>query len=138
MIKWGTKDGGPNSPVTFYGIEIKSLFSIGILRFNKGTREEYHTHAFDAYTWFLAGSMKEDELDIEEGKLSCTHTWYTWYTHNIKPKFTPRDKLHRVIAYCTSWCFTIRGPWRDYWMEYNKKTDKTTLFTHGRKVIECL
>jgi len=40
------KDGGPESPVDgYFLIEIKSLFSIALLKFNNGGRENYHTHA---------------------------------------------------------------------------------------------
>ena len=48
------KDGGKESPVDgYFLIECKGLFSVALLKFNKGGREAYHTHAFDAYTWFL-------------------------------------------------------------------------------------
>ena len=48
-------DGGKNSGVTAYFlIEWKVLFSVGILRFNEGTREAYHSHAFNALTWWLS------------------------------------------------------------------------------------
>ena len=50
-----TKDGGPKSSV-----EIKSIGSIALLKFNKGGRKEFHTHAFNALTWFIAGSLKEE------------------------------------------------------------------------------
>ena len=54
-------DGGPNSGVTgFWIIELKWLFSIVILRFNRGTREAYHTHAFNAWTWWLKGKSDRD------------------------------------------------------------------------------
>ena len=42
-------DGGKNSGVTGYWlIEWKSGFSIVVLRFSKGTREAFHSHAFNA------------------------------------------------------------------------------------------
>jgi hypothetical protein len=44
------KDGGPESPVTAYVlVEIKSLFSVMLLHFS-GTREAFHSHAFNALT----------------------------------------------------------------------------------------
>jgi hypothetical protein len=122
------KDGGPKSPVTFYGIEIKSLFSIGFLKFERGGREEFHTHAFDAYTWFLAGNMREERI------LDWYSTDITKYKRSLKPKFTSRDNLHRVSAKKESWCFTIRGPWINYWYEYNRDSQQYTRLTHGREV----
>lgn len=46
------KDGGQQSTVTGYWlIEWKNVFSIVLLKFEKGTREAYHTHAFNAFSW---------------------------------------------------------------------------------------
>mgnify|MGYP001575993171 CR=1 FL=1 len=50
------KDGGPESHVWgFWLIEAKSLFSIVLLRFENGTREAYHSHAFNSLSWVLRG-----------------------------------------------------------------------------------
>ena len=122
-----TKDGGPESPVDAYTlIEIKGLFSIIFLKFNKGRREAFHTHAFNAWTWFLFGDLEEEEYD---GTLSN-------YAFKLKPKFTPRDNNHRVKALKDSWCFTLRGPWADTWTEHNDVTQVKTTFTSGRKIIK--
>lgn len=119
-----TKDGGPESPVdAFFLIECKSLFSIALLRFNKGSREAFHTHAFNAYTWYLKGTLIEEDFD---GSL------YT-YRRKLLPKFTSKTKNHRVKAVTTSWCLTFRGPWQNTWTEDQGNT--TTTFTHGRKVV---
>ena len=57
-------DGGPNSGVTGYWlIEWKLGFSIVILRFSKGSREAFHTHAFNALTWWVKGSVEEHFAD---------------------------------------------------------------------------
>lgn len=119
-----TKDGGPESPVdAFFLFEVKSLGSIALLRFNTGNREAYHTHAFHALTWFLSGDIVEQDIS---GTLKP-------YKRSIFPKITTRNKNHRVIANCTSWCLTIRGPWKSTWTE---DTDKATVtLTHGRKVV---
>ena len=54
-----TKDGGPDSPVTgLFLIEIKSLFSVVLLKFG-GTRENFHSHAFNALTFWLKGAVME-------------------------------------------------------------------------------
>ncbi len=121
------KDGGPRSPVdAYFIIELKNFFSIALLKFNEGSRENYHTHAFDALTWFISGELVEEEVSGD------TYV----YTRSIWPKCTPKDKCHRVRSLTTSWCFTIRGPWSDTWEEYNERTDTTTVYTHGRHVVE--
>ena len=120
------KDGGPDSPVdAYFVIEMKWLFTIALLKFNKGARESFHTHAFNAFTWFISGSMLEE--DFSDPLLYR-------YTRSLLPKFTPRLKNHRVIAEEDSWCFTIRGPWCSSWTEDHK--NKTITLTHGRKVID--
>ena len=124
ILKW-SKDGGPESPVdAFFIVEIKSLFSVALLRFNKGGREAFHTHAFNAWTWFLWGDLVEEDINGE----------FHIYERNILPKITRRIKNHRVVANETSWCFTIRGPWSDTWTE-DTETHHTVL-THGRRIVE--
>lgn len=120
-----SKDGGPESPVDgFFLIEIKSLFSVVLLRFNEGGREAFHSHAFNALTWFIVGDMEEEDID---------GTFRT-YRRSLIPKYTPRSKNHRVWANRTSWAISIRGPWADTWTE-DTETHHTVL-THGRKVVE--
>ena len=121
------KDGGAVSPVdAYFLIEWKQVFSIALLKFNKGGREAFHTHAFHALTWFLKGSLIEEDRD---GSLYV-------YKKSLLPKVTKREKNHRVKAERDSWCLTIRGPWSDSWSEYNKKKEETTHFSWGRKVIK--
>ena len=121
-----SKDGGPTSPVdAYFLIENKKLFSIALLKFNKGGREAFHTHAFNAYTWFLWGNLIEECYDERP---------YYKYKRSLKPKYTPREHNHRVSAFTDSWCLTIRGPWIKTWTE-DQNGIKTT-FTWGRKVLE--
>lgn len=118
------KDGGPNSPVdAYFIIEIKSFLSVAILKFNKGSREAFHTHAFDALTWFIKGDLVEEDINGE----------YRVYQRSLLPKFTRKSKNHRVIAKSDSWCFTIRGPWSKTWEEHTD--EKITVLTHGRNVV---
>lgn len=129
MLKFLTKckDGGPDSPVDAYVLfEIKNLCSVMLLKFNKGGREAFHTHAFDAFTWFLKGDLLEEDADGTTYK----------YSRSWAPKFTPKSKNHRVKAAKDSWCFTVRGRWQKLWTEYDKKSDTTTILSNGR-VAEC-
>ena len=119
-----SKDGGPTSPVdAFYLFESKKIGSIALLRFNRGGREAFHTHAFNALTWFICGDLVEEDINGE----------YHIYERRLIPKVTRRSKNHRVLAHRTSWCFTIRGPWNDTWTE-DTSTHHTVL-TNGRKII---
>lgn len=121
------KDGGQESPVhAYFLIEIKGLFSIALLKFNKGGREAYHKHAFNALTWFLKGNLIEEDVNRE----------YYVYNRSFIPKFTPKNKNHRVKALEDSWCLTVRGKWDDTWTEYNESLDETTTFTHGRLILK--
>ena len=119
-----SKDGGPESPVDAYFLfELKHIASVALLRFNEGGREAFHTHAFNAFTWFICGDLVEQRYDGTTTK----------YKRSLLPKYTARDNNHRVVAHKTSWCITIRGPWKDNWTEDTDKA-KTTL-THGRKIV---
>lgn len=125
------KDGGPESPVDAYVlIEIKGLFSVMLLKFNKGGREAFHSHAFDALTWFIKGDLVEQSLVNHP---NGTHQRRV-YRRSLLPKVTPRSLLHRVVAHKDSWCLTLRGPWVKQWVEYNEDDRKFTLLTRGRRV----
>ena len=118
-----TYDGGENSGVTgYYLIEIKPLFSIVLLNFNKGTREAFHNHAFNAITFWLTGSVKEHMLD---GEINY------WKAGQIK--HTPRNTFHKVEALESTWALCFRGPWVNTWNE--SRFGKMFTLTHGRKEI---
>lgn len=117
-------DGGKNSGVTgYFLVEIKLLFSIVLLKFNKGTREAYHNHAFNAITLWLKGSVREHMLD---GRT------LEWKGGNVK--YTPRETFHKVEALTDTWALCFRGPWIDKWNEYRK--NKQVTLTHGRNEID--
>lgn len=125
-----SKDGGPDSSVTGYWlIEAKSLFSIVLLKFDGRSREAYHTHAFNAWSWILpfgAGLMEHVNL-IGAG---------TSYSKFLKPDsliYTPRDRLHKVDSNGVNWVLSFRGPWSDTWEEINEHGCQT--LSHGRKVL---
>lgn len=117
-------DGGKDSGVTgYFLIEIKSLFSIVLLKFNKGTREAYHNHAFNALTFWLKGNVLEHKLDGQT---------LEWKSGNVK--YTPRDNFHKVEALSETWALCLRGPWKDQWNE--SRNNKLITLTHGRKEVK--
>lgn len=121
---WRGKDGGPKSTVTGYWLaEIKRLFSVALLRFSNGSRDEYHSHAFNSVSWVLWGALVEEHLD---GRIEV-HRPSLW------PVVTRRDTFHRVISLGTTWVFTLRGPWTPTWREYDPEADRYTTLAHGRR-----
>ena len=122
-----SKDGGPESNVTGYWlIEWKKLFSVAILRFDKGSREAFHNHAFTALSWVLKGSLMEERTRGTKNYL--TASWV--------PILTRRSRLHKVHGLVDrTWVLTFRGPWHSCWVEYNKDTGKFTTLTNGRKIL---
>ena len=128
-------DGGKDSGVTAYFlIEWKIFFSIGILKFNKGSREAYHTHAFNALTWWLKGFVTERKLMASFNGKGDLREQYEDECKDFKPsllpKYTSRSNFHKVVAHETTWALTFRGPWLDLWHEFKGK--KLITLTHGR------
>lgn len=120
-------DGGKDSGVTAYWlIECKKLFTISILRFAPNHRENYHSHAFNAITWWLKGEATEEFIN-EPDKVWKPSIW---------PKYTPRTAIHKYSVVKTSWAITFRGPWCDTWQEYNGIDHEWITLTHGRKIIK--
>ncbi len=121
-------DGGENSGVTGYWfIECKPLFSVVLLRFNKGSREAYHSHAFNALTWWLKGEVEEHFQDGSPSKK---------WKPSLKPKLTLRKTFHKIYANKISWALSIRGPWKETWEEFNGGV--MTTLAHGRKKVKQL
>lgn len=119
-------DGGKNSGVTAYFLfESKRFGSIALLRFDKGSREAYHSHAFNAWTWWLKGRVIEHFKQRYFGALVWRPSW--------RPKYTPRHCFHKIQALEVTWALTVRGPWVSTWQEQRK--GKLVTLTHGRKEI---
>jgi len=118
------KDGGPQSTVTAYFLcEFKSIFSIALLRFDKGSRENYHSHAFNALSILISGRLTEFFAEGGAQKYK-----------RLRIKSTPSNLTHKVYAYQRSWVITLRGPWAESWTEV--EPDGTViLLGHGRKII---
>lgn len=120
------KDGGEDSVVEgFWLCEIKSLFSIALLKFNNGSREAFHNHAFNSVSWLLKGELSEDFMD---GKGRP-------HFPSFKPIITKRTDFHKVTSHGTTWVLTFRGPWSKTWKEYLPKEDKYVTLEDGRKVV---
>lgn len=122
------KDGGPDSNVTGYWlVECKSLFSIVLLRFDKGSREAYHNHAFSAISWILKGLIKEDLIHSNIPK---------YLSPRVLPVYTSRKCFHKVTGITdTTWVLSFRGPWNKHWREYSPITGTFTTLTNGRKIV---
>lgn len=121
------KDGGKQSRVWgLFLIEAKSAFSIVLLQFLDGSREAYHTHAFNAVSWVLWGKLSEDNL--QDGTI-------TEYSPSWRPIYTPRRMFHKVSSTGTTWVISFRGPWAWTWKEYLPDEGRFVALTHGRRVV---
>lgn len=126
LLEWAA-DGGKDSGVrAFVIVEIKCLFSIMVLFFPQGTREKFHSHAFNAVTWWLRGYVWEERL----------FTSVRRYSASWRPKFTSYDNAHRVCGGVDgAVALTFRGQWRDTWYEYDTVKRFRYTLTHGRQVL---
>lgn len=118
----GSKDGGAESHVYMYGIESKRFGSVLLLRFEQGTREAYHSHAFNSLSLVLSGLLEETHLDGDvehHNALSVVQTY--------------RETFHKVYSVGRTWVLTLRGPWAATWQEVNCRGLETLTF--GRKVL---
>jgi hypothetical protein len=122
------RDGGPESPVIgYFLVEIKSLFSVVLLHFG-GTREAFHSHAFNAVTLWLRGAVVEHVA----GGVWCERC-RRWNAGQLK--YTPRGLMHKVIPIGDAWAISFRGPWAKTWQEYRPASKEAITLGHGRKVV---
>ena len=122
------KDGGKESTVSGYWLtEIKSLFSIVLLKFENGSRDAYHTHAFNSISWVLKGSL------IEYHRNGRTE----FHTPSLLPVITKRDTFHKVVSEGDTWVLSFRGPWSKTWSEYLPNENKDIILSNGRKVVDA-
>ena len=123
-----SKDGGPESTVDGWFFEIKSLFTIALLRFGPGSRDAFHNHAFHCVSWLLKGRLLEEHFG--GGR--------TMHEPSFRPIHTKMDTYHKVTSIGTSWVFTLRGAWRSMWQEsviVNGSFQRERILTHGRVVV---
>jgi hypothetical protein len=134
-MKWffKSKDGGPESNVTGYWLfESKRFASIALLRFDEGSREAFHNHAFNAWSWVISGELEEHILAIGGGGFSTVNL-----LPSFRPIFTSRNRMHKVYGKAKrTWAISFRGPWDKTWKEYLPQTDEHITLTHGRKVVK--
>src|SRR6476469_1023634 len=124
------KDGGAESTVTGYWlVEIKSLFSIVLLKFEGKSREAYHEHAFNSVNWLLKGELFE-YFKGEKTRLRV-------YNPRLKPFIIKRTDWHKVDSHGTSWVLSFRGPWNKTWKEWLPNENRERTLSSGRVEIQC-
>jgi hypothetical protein len=125
------KDGGPESNVAgLFIVEIKQLFSIVLLHFGPGSRDAYHSHAFNSVSWVLKGRLDEHHYDASIWpKAPAIHT------PSVRPVITRRSTFHRVFSVGHTWVFSFRGPWSKTWREWLPAEQRFVTLAHGRKVV---
>ena len=123
------KDGGAESTVTGYWlVEIKSWFSIVLLKFEGKSREAYHTHAFNCWNWLISGGLKENKIDGTQ----------RFYESSKSSRFfkISREDFHKVDSITpASWVLSFRGPWSDHWQEFLPQEGRFRILTHGRQEV---
>jgi len=128
------KDGGAESTVWgFWLIEIKSLFSVVLLRFEDGTRDAYHDHAFTAISWVLRGGGLLERF-LPGGAVNRGHPPML-HEPSFRPILTRRQTFHQVESFGRTWVLSFRGPWSRTWHEYRPGTNEEVTLTNGRHVV---
>ncbi len=136
-ILMGSKDGGPESNVRMWGFESKRFGSVLLLRFAEGSREAFHSHAFNAKSWLLSGCLVEQQL-VRFSSTGYRAAVERDFLHepSTKPILTPADTMHKVTGFAdSSWVITLRGPWRETWLDWPKGQAKPNRLSWGRKVV---
>lgn len=125
-LLFSAKDGGLESKVYgFWLVESKKFGSIALLRFENGSREAYHSHAFESVSWLLKGWLQEEHLSGEVEQ----------HYAGFRPIRTHRGTFHKVTSVGTSWILTFRGPWSKTWLEFTPSGMSELVW--GRKVVDA-
>jgi hypothetical protein len=135
-LHWGSKDGGPESRVFMYGIECKWAASALVLRFEDGSRDAFHSHAFNAISWVLnsSGALWE-QIRGDIAMFHCAPQNYPRYLpwrERYAPIFTARECCHKVTSFGRTWVLTLRGPWQETWVDIDGATGEATTLRSGR------
>lgn len=124
-----TKDGGAESTVWAHWLfELKGLCSIVLLRFEDGSRDAFHSHAFNCISWVLSGCL------LEHNNVRAPHSHWV-HLPGLRPGITRRSTHHKVVSRGRTWVLSFRGPWAKTWTETLPDGRQVTL-THGRKEVE--
>lgn len=137
-LMWGRREGGPTSNVFAYGVEIKRLFSLMVLRFSSGSREAFHSHAFHALSWVLSGRLEEHRF-VDRDARGTTWCNVRGYEPSLCPVLTTRSNLHKVYSqpwpHRYTWVLSFRGPWTKTWTELRNNGTERVLLTNGRREL---
>ncbi len=127
MLFTKRKDGGGESTVTGYWlVEWKRLFSALILRFDGPSREAFHTHAFNSWSWVLKGELRET---FRSGVVR-------FHRPSWRPVRTTRAHFHKVDSVAPqTWVLSFRGPWASTWQEFLPDLNRFVTLTHGRRIL---
>jgi len=120
------KDGGEESTVWGWFVEAKRLATVALLRFEDGSREAYHSHAFDCVSVLLEGELHEHHLfgGVFVYRAPCVFV-------------TRKNTFHKVVSVGRSYVATVRGPWADEWLEWTEAQGFQVL-TNGREAVRAL
>lgn len=130
-LLWGHKDGGQDSNVRCWGVEIKGAFSVLVLHFAPGSREAFHSHAFNAVSWVLSGYLYERVRMVDMPE-DYAESW--WHPPSRKPVITRRATFHKVSGGAHgTWVLTFRGRWHPHWQDGTPEAPDT--LTHGRRRV---
>lgn len=132
LLHYG-KDGGQDSTVWgFWLVEWKRMFSIALLCFEDGSREAYHSHAFNSVSWVLKGELFENRL-VTRGARLLHH--FRSFGPSVRPVVTKRNNLHRVSSIGRTWVLTFRGPWAKTWREFLPEQGLFVILASGRREL---
>lgn len=135
-----TKDGGAESRVWAYNvIESKRFGSIMFLRFEHGSREAFHSRAFNSVSWVLRGGglveeFHPDSPEYTEGTAGPGALCFRVHLPSWRPVLTFRDTYHKVASSGRTWVLTFRGPWAPTWRDQAVGEPERVL-THGRREV---
>lgn len=120
------KDGGPESTVWgFWLVEIKSLFSLALLVFENGSRDAYHSHAFNCWNFVIKGRLEESRINRPDRVFTPRSGIFGIY----------RTDFHKVVSVGRTYVLTVRGPWAKTWKEYLPHSNELITLKNGREEV---
>lgn len=127
-----TKDDGAESTVWAHWLfELKGIASVVLLRFEDGSRDAYHEHAFNCISWVLRGKLEEHALGEDITGPDTVNV----YPASWRPVITSRSTFHKVVSHGRTWVISFRGPWARTWREFIPAERRFARLTHGRREV---